>query len=212
MSPFAQNIVNQINQFIRTYPLDWGTNLNLNRILQLLVMLADGNSASGAGTQGSIYPVTSANFTTATDCPLTALSGTTFELYWVEGGKFLQLDLGEWQTLVGGGFRILVPGFNSTAQVYHFKIFIVSGTIVSSALDTSGNVTPVTSANFINATDCPITALNGDTIQVYYEEGGRFLKQDAGEWANLSGGGFRVTIPGFDKSAQNYHFYVFKSN
>lgn len=211
MSPAATNIATQINQFIRTYPLDWGTNLNLNRILLLILQLADTNSAGGSGSNGVIFPINSSNFSNATDCPLASLVNAQFRLYWGEGQKFLETDLGEWQTLVGGGFRVLIPGFNSTTQNYHFYIFIQGGTIAESGSDTSSNVTLVTSGNFINATDCPITPLNGDDLEIYYNEGGRFLDLATGEWAPLSGGGFRVLLSGFDSSKQNYHFYVFKT-
>jgi hypothetical protein len=71
----------------------------------------------------------------------------------------------------------------------------------------------VTSATFINTIDCPIPSLNGATIAVFFNEAGRFLEKDApggAEWSDLPSGGFRVLLPGFDKTQQNYHFYVFE--
>lgn len=71
------------------------------------------------------------------------------------------------------------------------------------------NLTAVTSADFTNATDCPMPTLGGATIQVYWNEGNRFLEKDASEWTDLVMGGFSVTLAGFDSTAANYHFKVF---
>lgn len=70
-------------------------------------------------------------------------------------------------------------------------------------------VIELTSANFINATDCALTSLAGKTIAVYFNENQRFIIKSDGEWSDLAGGGFRVGIPNFDSTLQNYHFYVF---
>jgi len=73
-------------------------------------------------------------------------------------------------------------------------------------------VVRVTSSDFSNATDCPLTTLAGQNIAIFYNENQRFIEKDAvggPEWSDLAGGGFRVLIPGFDKSAANFHFYVY---
>lgn len=126
MSPTAQLIQTQINQFIRGYVPDYSNNLNLNRILNLILQLADSGGTSGSGTLGEALRITSANFSNTTDCPLPALNGVDIGIYYGEGGKFLELDLGEWSVLTGGGFKVTIPNFDSTLQVYHFYIFELS--------------------------------------------------------------------------------------
>jgi len=68
----------------------------------------------------------------------------------------------------------------------------------------------VTSADFINATDCPLTAFDGLDLDIYWNEGNKWL-DPATEWAVLVGGGFKVTIPDFDATADTYHFLIFAS-
>lgn len=71
------------------------------------------------------------------------------------------------------------------------------------------SVVQITSANFINATDCPLTTLAGQRIAVFFNENSKFIEKDASEWTDLAGGGFTVTIPDFDSTTANFHFYVF---
>lgn len=75
----------------------------------------------------------------------------------------------------------------------------------------------LTSANFIpaadgssgtRAIDCPLTTLAGKNIAVFFNENQKYIEQDAGEWTDLPGGGFRVLIPEFDATTFNYHFYA----
>jgi hypothetical protein len=70
-------------------------------------------------------------------------------------------------------------------------------------------VVELTSANFINATDCPLTTLADKNIAVFFNENSRFLIKADGEWSDLPGGGFRIDLAGFDSGTQNFHFYVF---
>lgn len=67
----------------------------------------------------------------------------------------------------------------------------------------------LTSADFINATDCPLTTLVDQNIAVFFNENSRFLIKADGEWSDLPGGGFRVNLTGFDSTTLNFHFYVF---
>ena len=69
-------------------------------------------------------------------------------------------------------------------------------------------VVALTSANFVNVTDCPITSMAGGNIAVFFNEGNRYLNKDQGEWTDLPGGGFRVLIPNFNAASANYHFYA----
>lgn len=67
--------------------------------------------------------VTSADFTTATDCPIPALALNTFSLFWASGlANYIYEDINQWEYLVGGGFRILIPGFDSTLSNERFEL------------------------------------------------------------------------------------------
>jgi hypothetical protein len=80
-----------------------------------------GSLSGGGGTilAYTPYPVTSSNFSNAVDCPISALNGINFELYFNEINRFLILGT-DYQYLVGGGFTILIPGFNKANDNYHF--------------------------------------------------------------------------------------------
>lgn len=124
MSANAENIKSLINQSVRNYPLAAFQNMVLNRILLLITDLAD--AASGGSGNGSVLvPVTSANFTNATDCPLTTLAGQSIAVYFNENQKFIQKDASEWHDLPGGGFSIDIPNFDATEATYHFYVFVL---------------------------------------------------------------------------------------
>lgn len=123
MSPLAAAIQNDINTYIRNTPLDAFAELNLNRILLNMLFLADG-SGGGGGQSGAIIPLTSVNFVNDTDCPLGFLQGTNLSVYWQEQGRFLLPDAGEVAMLPGGGFQVLIPGFNRNNDNYHFYVLI----------------------------------------------------------------------------------------
>lgn len=128
MSIFADNINAQIDLYIGNVGLNAFQNLNLNRILHLLTALADANSG-GSSSSATIIPMVSASFivptggTAATDCPIPTLQGESLRIYYGEGGKFLEQDNGEWTPLAGGGFRVLVQGFDASKGNYHFYVF-----------------------------------------------------------------------------------------
>lgn len=67
----------------------------------------------------------------------------------------------------------------------------------------------IVSADFDNATECPIIAAQYNTLSIFFSEYGRFIYEDAGEWVPLAGGGFEITIAGFDSTLANFHFEVF---
>lgn len=206
MQPQIQIIADLVNSKIRSYAPDAFNDLALNRVLLMILNILDASlSGSGGGVALNIRPIVSANFINATDVPMSDLNGAGLQIYWNELQRFIYKDAGEWADLPGGGFSVTYPGFDSTAANYHFEIF-VSGT----SNNIGANVAPVASADFTTSIDCPIPALKGAAIEVYWDESQRFLEKDAGEWTDLPGGGFTVTIPGFDKSLANYHFYVFK--
>lgn len=66
----------------------------------------------------------------------------------------------------------------------------------------------VTSGDFINATDCPLTELNGANLIIQCDQLGGHLWQEKSDWAPLVGGGFRITQAGFDSTTDNYRFVI----
>ena len=70
-------------------------------------------------------------------------------------------------------------------------------------------VIPLTSANFSGPVNCPMPAQNGMNLAIFFNENTKFILVSAGEWTPLAGGGFTMTIPGFDSTTYNYHFFVF---
>jgi hypothetical protein len=54
-------------------------------------------------------------------------------------------------------------------------------------------------------------ALNGEILQVFWNDQSRFLNY-ATEWVNYAGGGFTVTIPGFNSADAVYTFYVYSQD
>lgn len=71
----------------------------------------------------------------------------------------------------------------------------------------NGSTFKFTSADFVNATDCPAPALNGLGLAIFFNENQIFLNAGIG-FSYLPGGGFRILIPGFDAMSNNYTFYV----
>lgn len=122
----AQNIINQINQWVRNYALDAFMEGRLNSILNQIVLFIDAGGGTG-GSGSSMVRITSANFANATDCPLTALNGSNLAIFFNENQKYIEQDLGEWSPLVGGGFKVLIPGFNSANDNYHFYVSVITG-------------------------------------------------------------------------------------
>lgn len=124
MSANAENIKSLINQVVRNYAVTAFQNMGLNRILLMLTDLAD-SYGGGAGNGSILVQITSANFINATDCPLTTLAGKNIAVFWNENSAFLEKDKGEWADLAGGGFRILVPDFDSTKANFHFYAYVL---------------------------------------------------------------------------------------
>lgn len=122
MSANAENIKVKINKWIRNYAVPAFHDLRLNGILLEMTDLAD--AASGGGGNGSsVVELRSADFADATDCPLTSLAGVNIAVFLSDVGRFLYKDEGEWSDLPGGGFRILLAGFDSTTTNYHVYVY-----------------------------------------------------------------------------------------
>lgn len=122
MSANAENIKTQINRSIRNYAADAFKNQALNAILLQLVDLADA-AGGGVGNGAVVVQLTSANFTNATDCPLTSLAGEKIVVFYNEANRFLLQDASEWSDLPGGGFKVLLPNFDATENTYHFYVY-----------------------------------------------------------------------------------------
>lgn len=121
MSANAENIKVLVNQIVRNYAVDAFHNMGLNRLLLMIVDLADAGSG-GSGNGSVVVELTSANFINATDCPLTSLAGQRIAVFFNENSRFIIKASGEWSDLAGGGFRVGIPGFDSTTQNFHFYV------------------------------------------------------------------------------------------
>lgn len=71
------------------------------------------------------------------------------------------------------------------------------------------SVVELRSADFANATDCPLTTLAGKNLAIFWNDIPRFLDKVAGEWSDLAGGGFKINIPGFNATTNNYLLYAY---
>jgi hypothetical protein len=86
----------------------------------------DGSLATIQATSNSIIPYISADFDidgiTVTDA---SLNGRTFELFLNDLNRFIYNEVGnqEWDYVVGGGFQILLPGFDANTFDYHLYLF-----------------------------------------------------------------------------------------
>lgn len=119
----AQYIIDLINQYIRNYAVDAFKDQRLNMILNLMMQYMIANSGGGGGGTGSQFLfVTSSSFINATDCPLVALNGKTLAITWVDQGKILIQGV-DWTPYVGGGFTIIIPGFDSSQADFTFLVF-----------------------------------------------------------------------------------------
>ena len=92
---------------------------NLNTLITKII-----NYVSGAAFDIRAY--TSSNFAldgiTVND---PALSGRTFEIFLNDLNRFMYNELGnkEWDYVIGGGFKILIPGFDASLNNYHLYLF-----------------------------------------------------------------------------------------
>jgi hypothetical protein len=81
------------------------------------------NGVSAAWLSPSLS-LTSANFTSATECPLPDLEFSKFSLYYSDLANFIYEDINQWVYLTGGGFEVLIPGFDANANNVHFELFL----------------------------------------------------------------------------------------
>lgn len=117
-----QIALNMTNQYVRNYAVDSYKDQRLNTILNIILNnLAGlvGNVNANIGNAPIL--VTSANFINATDCPLTAFAGLQLAVFWNDQNRYLK-ESTDWTPLSGGGFQILIPGFNSADGSYEFYV------------------------------------------------------------------------------------------
>ena len=72
-----------------------------------------------------LFHFTSADFSNSIDCPIPSFLGKTIEVYWNEDQRFLLKSDGEWTDLAGGGFQVLIPGFDKDFAVYNFYVYVM---------------------------------------------------------------------------------------
>ena len=116
------NIDILIDTYVRNFATEAFHDMQLNRILHLLNQNGSGGAPSvpPAGYFATLF-VTQANFTTAIDCPITALNGYNIAVFWNDVQRYLKKGT-EWNPFTGGGFTILLPGFDATTQTFTFAI------------------------------------------------------------------------------------------
>ena len=90
---------------------------------QILSLLNQNNGGGGGITDYQALVVTSANFINATDCPIVGYNGLNILVHWADIPKSL-IGGTDVQALAGGGFRVLIPGFDSGAATFTFWVFI----------------------------------------------------------------------------------------
>lgn len=111
-----------IDDFIDNYGVKAFHNMNLHRILSLMLQIlgSGGGSTSPPNGYFPTLTITQADFTTATDCPIPALDGYNIEVFYNDVSRYLDIGT-DWQVFVGGGFTILIPGFDATASGFKCK-------------------------------------------------------------------------------------------
>jgi len=70
-----------------------------------------------------IFPIGSSDFSTATDYDNIDLAGKTFQLFFNDVGRFLDFGT-EWEYKTTGGFKILLPDFDATLNIYEFYVLL----------------------------------------------------------------------------------------
>jgi len=116
------DLISDINTWIDNYAPNAFLNKRLNNILLRLVGLLQTLIGGPTIAMPAVTIVTSANFTTATDCPIAALNGLNITVLWVDPPKPLILGT-DFSALAGGGFRVLIPGFDKSLGTYTFWVF-----------------------------------------------------------------------------------------
>lgn len=110
-----------INANVDNYPNKAFQNSALKTIL--LLMTSQLTGGGGGSTFAGPFEITSSNFTTATVCPIPLLDGLNIIVY-LNGVGYLKKGT-DWQDHAGGGFEVLLSGFNSATTNVN-DVFYVS--------------------------------------------------------------------------------------
>ena len=121
MSTYS-DLVNDINDWVTNDAAKSYKNKRLNNILLRMILWINSGGTTGPTIQPSMTIVTSANFINATDCPIPALNGLNITVLWVDPPKPLILGT-DFTNYAGGGFTVIIPGFNSAAATFTFWVF-----------------------------------------------------------------------------------------
>lgn len=83
------------------------------------------------------------------------------------------------------------------------------GTWVTPAAGFSAAIVPFVSADFDpDGSTVTDATLNAKTYELFFNDLNRFLINTT-EWNYIVGGGFQITLPGFDANSNNYNLYLF---
>ncbi len=118
--------ITQIRNFITThikgYAVTAFQNLQMQRALLMLLDLIATAVAGGTLTVApGTYVYTSADFISATECPVPALDGQSIIIFWNDTPKYLTEGT-DWSAYPGGGFQILIPDFDSATATFTFYV------------------------------------------------------------------------------------------
>lgn len=107
----------------------YGQGLFTGTAAYTLQVTSSGQIIEGTGSGGgnfAIIPIFSADFdpdgVTVTDV---SLNGRTYEIFLNDLNRFIYNEIGnqEWDYVTGGGFEILIPGFDANTNDYHLYIY-----------------------------------------------------------------------------------------
>lgn len=103
-----------------------GPNINQGDTLNTLTVKIINYINSQIAFPPSIIPITSDDFESdGVTVSRSDLSGVQFEIFLNDLNRFVYNEVGnqEWDYVVGGGFKILLPGFDATTSDYHLYVF-----------------------------------------------------------------------------------------
>jgi hypothetical protein len=121
MSTYS-DLVTDIDNNIDNYAPNAFHNKWLWNILRRIISWINSGGTTGPTIAPALTVVNSSNFTSSTDCPIPPLAGLNITVLWLDPPKPLILGT-DFTILAGGGFRILIPGFNSGAATFTFWVF-----------------------------------------------------------------------------------------
>lgn len=103
-----------------------GPSINPGDTLNILITKIINYINNSIAFPASIIPKTSADFEVdGITCSIPAMNGVTFEIYFNGLNRIIYNESGnqEWDYITGGGFQILLPGFDANTGDYHLYLF-----------------------------------------------------------------------------------------